>query len=723
MLIDVQDWSDDDLSLCLDESRGELDTAIARISDGHATKFGEVTKKKDKVPKRVEHGNGRGRGRGASTSAARGRSEFRGRGRGRGASTSTNGAGRNVPETTPSTNESIDPVSSSSEPLPAWAMDDAPDTADWTEDSNKLESTNAELEDSSAIPAVGSERPPIQTTSNGLAGTTASKPKSRIIDKNSTSSWASIAKPPAALKPPPPVQQAAIQTPLPGTSQIVSQGDLHKETAPLTEENLEAVTENQAYIPQPPTATVASLQGEPATGPSSLVGAPQTSSAAGGPPGLKSGQINSTINPSGSARTGTPVGGRRLNQNEAVVMPGSERDPNTRLGVQFGSLGLGDDEIYKERPHTGNTLPIQQQSQDRQPEPQATQENTIPASRQEKPMDGYSSHGSFGTHPQQQSSQTHQTQQQSQGELGGQGQEQYPGMSSFYGQAEPQRQSPFPGQADYYQQQAAQQPSHQQYGGTQSVASQRTENTSRPDQSRFGDSAHSPMTSMSSHVHHANTSPAPGHLANLGQHSPFPMQPQYGAPNPYAYYGYGYGYPQQQQQQPQQQHHSAYAPMYNQQRGGYGGGGGGNQYQAGPMSHQPVGTSQDRFERSTAEYQRQQQMSQYSQSGFGNTDFLGSSRNQQAPSEAMDPFKSYNSQGSVGSRDDSKAAPAGFGGPPSGFGQQMPSPGHYGEQQQQQHHHQQQQSQHQGQGQFSQYGSYGRAGGHQQYGGQQWNQY
>lgn len=661
-----------------------------------------TTKKKEKAPKRVEYGNGRGRGRGASTGAPRGRSEFRGRGRGRGASVSANGTARATAIETSST--WADNSNKSSEPLPAWATEDtAAATSVATGEAQIEPESNLEEQSNAVQEAAAVTEPKTTHTPSRPPAAATTKPKSRIIDKNSTFSWASVAKPPMVTEP---VTQAnKTRTKPESTNSNIPDRSIANKPTPLTEENLEAATEEQAYIPQPPTATVASLQGEPATGPSSLTGASVTPS---GPPGLKSGQTQA------AARGSTPVGGRRLTQNQAVVMPGSERDASTRLGVQFGSLGLGEDEVYSDKPETSNSAPVHhQQTQShlsRQnadvDQQQQGYDNTSLPQRQEKPMDSYVAYGnSYGNHGQQPQA------------FGGQGHEQYAGMSNFYGHGEQSRPSSFAGQGDFYQQQSSHSlPGSQQvFGGSQAGGSQRTENTSRPTEqsSRFPESTGSPMTSISSQAPNTTASPGPGQHGGP-QHSQYPMHPQqYGAPNPYAYYGYGYGYPQQQ--------HSSYgAPMYGQPRGGYGGQ---TQYQA-PVAHQPVGTSQDRFERSTAEYQRQQQMSQYSQGGFSNTDFLGSSRNQQPASESLDPFKGYNTQGSNASRDDVKtSASTGYSAQsPAGFSQQQQMPsgaaagsqygsqtgGQYGEQQQ---------------GQYSQYGSYGRAGGHQQYGGGQWNQY
>lgn len=559
------------------------------------------------------------------------------------------------------------------------------------------------------------------------------------MDKNSASSWASIAKPVQPVVQTPADSRNAVPVASKSSNQDLTSGlSVTDKTAPLTEENLEAVTEDQEDLPEPPAGTVASLQGEPATGPSSLTG----QSTPAGPPGLKTGSSATNL------RGGTPVGGRRLNQNEAVVMPGSERDSGARLGVQFGSLGLGgDDEVYDQRPEAAAPTNTIAGSAQQNSEPVETRHDILgQASRQDKASESY---GGYGSQDLQQHH--HHQQQQQQPSYGGQGQEHYPGMSGFYGQNEQARASPFGAQGDYYQQQAlhnhhAPQPPY----GSQVGASQRSDTTSRPTEqpSRYGDAVSSPMTSMTSQPNHS-ASPVPSHMNSQQHHhhqqqqpqgqqqqqqqqAPFPMHPQYGAPNPYAYYGYGYGYPQQQ--------HSGYgAQMYGQQqqRGAYGGGQG--QYPTAPASHQPVGTSQDRFERSTAEYQRQQQMNQYPQSGsgFGNTDFLGASRNQQPSSETLDPFKGYNhSQGSTGSRDDNKTATSGFGSQSGGYGQHTPSAGQYGsysgssqygDQQGQQGQQQQQQGQPPQQNQYSQYGSYGRQGTHQQYGGGgggggQWNQ-
>ena len=615
----LQDWSDDDLSLCLQESRGELDTAITRISEGHASKFGEVTKKKDKTAKRVEHSTGRGRGRGATVS--RGRSETRGRGRGRGASVvSTNGNNKPT-ESNPSW--PTETTTAAAEDIPAWAEDAAPKE--------------------SSAPATGwsSEKAAVAATPQAANAPStsdlfASKPKSKIIDKNSKSSWASIAKPVVTEQ----------------KKSTTGQKSSTSNPAPLTEENLEHVNEAQPNLPQPPAATVASLINEPATGPSSQVGVSDTLSV--GPPGLKSGTGS-------AARGNTPVGARRLMQNQAVVMP-NEREPSSRLGVQFGSLGLNDEDP-SDRLDSQPRVPKKQDVRDLPGEMQARQEPSQ-HSRSDKPYDNFNpAYGGYGGPAPQQQHPGY-----------GQAHDQYAGMTNFYN--EPARPSSFAGQSDYYQ---SQQGATQAYGAAPAGASQRSDSTTRPSDSRMNESASSPMTSITSQQGpHSASSPS---LHGGPQHGQYPMHPQYGQPNPYAYYGYGYGYPQQQ---------SAYAPMYGQR--GYGAQ---SQYQA-PHVHQSAGTSQDRFERSTAEYQRQQQQ-QPAPGSFANTDFLGSSRQHE------ELFKGYNGT----PRDDNKQGAASF--------------GHYGAPQSSSPYEQQPQQPgpNQNQGQFSQYGSFGRGSTSQQYG---WNQ-
>ncbi|ORY87986.1 hypothetical protein BCR37DRAFT_390486 [Protomyces lactucae-debilis] len=690
-------WSEQDLQQVLQESRGDVDLATDRILSGKATKFGEVTKKKDKQAARKNNNNvpqsalfqpflnaadrGRGRGRGgASARGGRGGDATCGRGRGRGGASSgepraafkkdhqasggsTRADAAQEPSAAVETTSTwdVEPVAPTTDD---WDMAPAPGqaSADWDEPvTSVLDAQPEPVSTDSWLESVATQQE------------TQAKPKSRIIDKNSKSSWASIAKPPPAA-PKAVVQKQASSTataPAPTT------------TAPLTEENLEAATENQPDLPQPPAATVRSIQGEPATGPSSIVGAPGTPSGNIVPPGMKVG---------GQQRTGTPLGGRKLNQNQAVIMPGTETQPATKLSLQFGSLDIEDDAAE----HGQTTGEYGKQASAEQQRPQ----------QGDKLYDNFGpGYGNYGMPAQ---------------PAGpypgfGQGHAQYGGMSSFYGGQEPPRPSPF---GDYYGQGQQQQPG--QASPVQSGHAATATGRAGAERARYGEqTGASPIASHMTHQQGLAAPIATGSPAQHGVPQAYAGYPQgYPNPNPYAYYGYAF---------PQQQPYGAYGQpsMYGQQppqqqpaqRGTSGGvysaSGYLGQQQGQAGSTHSLGTSQDRFERSTGEYQQQRQgngsqQGQQQQGQYGtHDDFLGgrsASQQQQQQGNGNgteESYKGYATTESTPSRDAAKLA-QGYGGYPQ-------------QQQQQQYgNHAQYAQQHGQQTQYAQYGQYGARGG--------WNQ-
>ncbi|KAG8830800.1 hypothetical protein FRC17_004220 [Serendipita sp. 399] len=181
------EWKEDDLLSLLEEVKGDVETAVARISEGHAEQWGSVKHKKDKKPPHRE------RERDRDSHSTRGQSNSRGRGRG----------GRSAgPSRHPKEKSSINPPS---KPEQAFnTFDEGPSTTSSLPD--KVDSTQNVTgpDDKLAFDSVvistihyTPEPPnPSSTPRNHPRETQA--PTSNTIKKSPASSgmsWAQIAKP------------------------------------------------------------------------------------------------------------------------------------------------------------------------------------------------------------------------------------------------------------------------------------------------------------------------------------------------------------------------------------------------------------------------------------------------------------------------------------------------------------------------------------------------
>ncbi|BFZ65211.1 RNAPII degradation factor [Saitoella coloradoensis] len=387
------DWTEDDLVFVLQEAGGDLELAVERISEGKATRWGEVKKKAPKEkgakqPKifeqkqpfeaqtfqRGERGARGGRG-GAARGGRGGRGGvFTGRPRSAG--------GEQAATTTP-----VAPVAISTEPA-AWETEASPaaesrptssgtgawgtpapaaatetKSVGWDEtvpaavDTHSAGGWSDAATKASSVTGAVEEAP----ATNGSSAAAAPQ-KSRLIQPGSGFSWASIVKPvekpqaKPALREPPPVAPAETTTTNPQPSvpltqaisvpptELISEEVETKEETPVVEEKQETPAESSptplttanlesvsqdASIPEPATTVASTVESTPA--------ASRPSSKDLGPPGL--------------TKVATPrAAARRLNQDAPVVMPSSSTPSAIeRAGVQFGSLNLnsGDDEIVE----------------------------------------------------------------------------------------------------------------------------------------------------------------------------------------------------------------------------------------------------------------------------------------------------------------------------------------------------------------------------------------
>ncbi|KAJ5594858.1 uncharacterized protein N7459_001066 [Penicillium hispanicum] len=323
------DWKDEDLVFALEDSNGELEEAIERITEGNVSQWGEVKKKTtDRTrPKTKEVQSTPNEPTVASVRGGRGRGGFEGRGRARGDRGRGGRGGR------------------------AGAQTNGTRTAD-----------------SAAEPSVPATSEPVTTKAEGgadnepavAAASESAEPKTSVIPEGTKKGWASLfAKPapppqkkaPAAAPAPAPekpAEPAAEQkkapepVPVPAASQKTPVAKPTEPVVPaipttsvktpkddLTETNLEQIPDVSAPAP---TATAASTVGS-ALDPALVANATPSRAP---PSGLPSSAFKQGNRAPGFQR-------RVMEQQQAVVMPGNHAVD--RAAVQFGSMGLNGDAV------------------------------------------------------------------------------------------------------------------------------------------------------------------------------------------------------------------------------------------------------------------------------------------------------------------------------------------------------------------------------------------
>ncbi|KAJ5287641.1 hypothetical protein N7478_003327 [Penicillium angulare] len=333
------DWKDEDLAFALEDSNGDLEEAIERITEGNVSQWGEVKKKTtDRTrPKAKEVQSTSTEPTAASVRGARGRGGFEGRGRARGDRGRGGRGGRAGAQAANGAR-----VVSTAESVPAVA------TVAETEPVTSKAGEEAETESA----AVDSE------------------PKTSVIPDGAKKGWASLfakpAPPPPQKKPPQaapapapapapipekpvepvPKQKAPEPAPVPAAAQKTpvakptvpavptvpvipaTAGKQHK--GDLTETNLEQIPDVSAPAP---TATAASTVGS---------GIDPAAAAASGTPS----RAPPSSLPGSAYKQGVRAPGfqrRVMEQQQAVVMPGNHAVD--RAAVQFGSMGLNGDSV------------------------------------------------------------------------------------------------------------------------------------------------------------------------------------------------------------------------------------------------------------------------------------------------------------------------------------------------------------------------------------------
>ncbi|RDW94489.1 rnapii degradation factor def1 [Coleophoma crateriformis] len=360
-------WTDEDVVFALQETDGDLETTVERITEGSISQWGEVSKtKKDRSRSKAtkdttttvaETSNGARPSRGGrvfdGARGGRGRGTDRGRGgRGRGASTAqTNGSRKENTEISVPTEEAWDTVKEEApQEAPAW--------------------------DTAAAETSGGD---------GWAATataTAAKATSSIIPDGVKKSWASmfapvptpkkapapVEKPAEAPKPEEPVEVPAaepeVEAPEPVAEKPAEPAETPLESVviepeaavtpskdELTETNLEQVPDESAPAPTATAASTAASSWDPRSGAGSATpysALQQGQSQAIRPP--TSGFVASALKAT-NAGGRTPSYQRRvLDQEEAVRMPGNREVD--RAAVQFGAFnlnGTGEEDVDGDR--------------------------------------------------------------------------------------------------------------------------------------------------------------------------------------------------------------------------------------------------------------------------------------------------------------------------------------------------------------------------------------
>merc|ERR1712093_279784 len=349
------DWTDEDVVFALQETDGDLETTVDRITDGTITQWGEVSKsKKDRSKSKVKEAT-TVTSFGDSTNQSRvsrgGRAGFDGARGGRGRATERGGrGGRGRAPTNGVRKENT--VETSTPTVESTAWETAPsgesswDAPKATEDSYD---TTKPAQDSWSSTATGAA---------AATATTAAKVTSSVIPDGVKKSWASIFAPaPAPKKAPEPV----VEKPAEPTKvdEAVESTAIEEPSAPepevqippsedkLTEDNLEQLPDSSNPAP---TATVASTKGswDPRSAAATPYSNLQPTPQAIRPP--TSGFQASAQKATGSSGRTASYQRRVLDQEEAVRMPGNREVERT--AVQFGAFNLngsGEEDVDGDR--------------------------------------------------------------------------------------------------------------------------------------------------------------------------------------------------------------------------------------------------------------------------------------------------------------------------------------------------------------------------------------
>ncbi|KAL6706557.1 RNAPII degradation factor [Coniothyrium glycines] len=364
------DWTDADLVLAVEDSDGDLERTIEKISEGTVSQFAEVPKKvKDRSRSKAKDGTapaeslssqrgsrGEGPRRGSDSGrGGRGRGTDRGRGglRGGRGGASTNGP-RNAGDSVPTTESAAWGVPVvAEEPKDTATGVDAITAAAPEAVKPIVEPVVAAAKKTWASMFAAPKPPPAVPKYATKSGPTEEESSHTQADIPSDTPTHEIAQESAVQPeelPIPPVADEAIETPpilhddtSKSTPDKIDEGNapeliLTPSKDQLTEENVEHLPD-ESHPPPTETAfsTVASSRDIGSAVATPLNGPTQ---APIGRPGIGGFQTTALKATSGSGQRSASFQRRLMEQQEAVVMPGNHAVD--RAAVQFGSLGLGD---------------------------------------------------------------------------------------------------------------------------------------------------------------------------------------------------------------------------------------------------------------------------------------------------------------------------------------------------------------------------------------------
>ncbi|KAL7779704.1 hypothetical protein CFE70_009720 [Pyrenophora teres f. teres 0-1] len=361
------DWTDADLVLAIEESDGDLQTTIERISEGAVSQFSEVPKKvKDRSRSKAKENipidgasslrgrpDGARRGLDSGRGGRGGRGTDRGRGGIRGGRGGANGGPRTTAGSVPTTESSAwDTPIVEEEAKEAKQDDTAVHAPDATPEVIKpvVEASMAAAKKTWAS-MFAAPKPPPAVPKAAPKPAPAATPEVPAQKPDETPAQ-EVAQEPAVQAeelPVPPIADEAVQTP-PITAEDTSKmtpdknGDTPADIT-LTPSGDQLTQENVEHLPDeshpPPTETafstvasskdIGSAVATPLNGPTH---------APIGRPAIGGFQTTALKATSGTPHRSASYQRRLMEQQEAVVMPGNHAVD--RAAVQFGSMGLGD---------------------------------------------------------------------------------------------------------------------------------------------------------------------------------------------------------------------------------------------------------------------------------------------------------------------------------------------------------------------------------------------
>ncbi|KAJ5493162.1 hypothetical protein N7539_001908 [Penicillium diatomitis] len=344
------DWKDEDLVFALEDSNGEIEEAIERITEGNVSQWGEVKKKTvDRTRPKPKEVQNTSEINSTSVRGGRGRGGFEGRGRARGDRGRGGRGGRagaqvsNGPHTSASGATTAAPSSTETSAANAWAEIETEPTVSAPEPVAPKANVAAEgtkkgwaslFAKPTPPPAQHKKAPePVPAPASAPAPEAAPEPeqaeKPQVEQQEEAEPVPATASAPAPAAAPAPVQKTPVPKPAEMTVPVIPQAHSKPAKDDLTETNLEQIPDVSAPAP---TATAASTIGSTFDPAASVTATPSRAT----PSALPGSALKHSTRAPGFQR-------RVMEQQQAVVMPGNHAVD--RAAVQFGSMGLNGDAV------------------------------------------------------------------------------------------------------------------------------------------------------------------------------------------------------------------------------------------------------------------------------------------------------------------------------------------------------------------------------------------